>query len=281
MHQVVDLGAGADARFPHRRAIDRGAATHLDAVLQHHLAGLGHLAPTTGGGHETEPLRSDHRTGMHHTAPAQPAARLQHGMGMHLTALGELHVVIEHDPRMEDAAVADHGGGTHHGVSTHMHAGADPGGGIDHRGGMDAGLRTDAGMESVEGFGEGEPGILQGHPGQAPLRGLLLQGFVAGEEHGGSPRFGQGGGEAAAALQEAELALAGQVDRLGTVDLRIGAQMAGGCRVHRAEVAEQAAEAHGPGAGGRIVGPMGFALVRPARRGASVVRGRSGRVPPG
>ena len=71
VHQVVDLAAGADAGFAHRGAIDGAAAAHLHAVFQHHQTGLGHLAPTVGGGHEAKALTTHHGIGVHHAAAAQ------------------------------------------------------------------------------------------------------------------------------------------------------------------------------------------------------------------
>ena len=56
LNQIVDLGAGADAGLPHRRSIDGAGAAHFHLVLQHHPAGLRHLAPTLGRGHKTKAL---------------------------------------------------------------------------------------------------------------------------------------------------------------------------------------------------------------------------------
>ena len=43
LHEVVDLGAGADPRLAHRGAVDGGVGADLDVVLDHHRADLRHL----------------------------------------------------------------------------------------------------------------------------------------------------------------------------------------------------------------------------------------------
>src|SRR5690242_347737 len=44
-HQIVELGAFADARFTHSGPIDAGVGLHLNVVFQHSGAGLQHFVP--------------------------------------------------------------------------------------------------------------------------------------------------------------------------------------------------------------------------------------------
>jgi hypothetical protein len=253
VHQVVDFGASPDVGFAHRRAIDGAAATHLHAVFQDHLAGLGHLAPAAGGRHKAEALAADHGVRVHHTAAAQAGAGVEHGTGMEFTAFAELHVVVEHHVGVKDAAGADlHLRPDHH-LGSHVGAHAHNGSGVDDGAGVNAGLRAVAGMEGFEGFGKGQPGIAQGDPCQAAICGLLLQGFGLLAPGWNQHRTGAAGGQCCrqgmARFQETQLAGPGLIEGGSTTDLGVAGQVARAGISRLAQMAEQFAEAHSRGAG--------------------------------
>ena len=80
---------------------------------------------------------------------------------------------------------------------------------LHHGAGMDAGLGPGPGVELIEGLGEAQTRIGQGHPGQTTDAGLLLQslGIVAagGQQQGAGASGREAGRQGAAGLQEAQL----------------------------------------------------------------------------
>ena len=260
VNKIVDLGAGADAGFAHGRAIEGAAAAHLHAVLEHHQAGLGHLAPAAGGGYEAKALRADHGPGVHNAIAAESAAGVQHGVGMQLAARLHDHVPIQHHGRMQDAVIADAAASPHHHMGPEVDVAAKPGRGMDHGRGVDPRFGTHPGIESLKRLGEAQARIVQRHPGEIALGGLLLQRcriFTSGwDQDGGSPTGGQRCGQGVAFLQKTELGRTGCIKGLGAAQVRIITQVSGGGVAHLAEEAEQAAETHSPvSRSGRIVGP--------------------------
>ena len=179
LHQIVDLGAGADAGFTHRWAIDGAAAAHFHQIFQHHLAGLGHLAPAAGRGHKTKALRSHHGIGIHDAALAQAAAWVQHGIGVDGATCAQLHIGVEHSPGMQGAAGADHHIGSDHDPRANVHTSSDLSAGIHHGGGMDSGCWFGFWVELLEGLSKSKPRVFEGHPGDAKVGGLLLQFGIA------------------------------------------------------------------------------------------------------
>jgi hypothetical protein len=86
---------------------------------------------------------------------------------------------------------------------------ADYGAWIDHGTGVDASGGLAAGVERSEGLGKSQARISQGDPGQAPLKGLLLQGcgLIAArwQQNGSGVAAGQGGSQGVAWFQKSEL----------------------------------------------------------------------------
>ena len=245
VHQVVDLGAGADAGFAHRGAVDRAAAAHLHALFQHHQAGLGHLAPAAGGGHKAKALRAHHGVGVNDAARGQPAAGMQHGAGVELTALTHLHIAVDHHAGMEDRASPDAAARRHHPMGADMDAGADGGAGLNHGAGVDAGGRPLAGVEGVEGLGKGQARIAEGHPGQALGCGLLLQLRILGDQQGAGTAAGQGRRQGMARFEKTQLAHGCLVQGRGAREFGVARQVPGGGLLQLPQLDEQVAEAHG------------------------------------
>src|ERR1700722_1056969 len=82
-HQVVDLGAAADARLADGGAIDGVIGLHLNVILQDGNSGLLGLAPTTVGfARVAESVTSDHRTVLQNHPIAQLAVFPDARMGV-------------------------------------------------------------------------------------------------------------------------------------------------------------------------------------------------------
>ena len=200
LHQVVDFGASANPGFAHRWAIDGGAAAHLHRLFQHHKARLGHFSPSLGRGNKAKTLAAHHRVGMHHALGGQTTAGVEHGPGMDFASFGQLYVRVENGSGMEGAAVGDGAGLAHHHMGANVHTGADGGAGIHHRSGMNPRWFGLARVQAVEGFGKGEPGILEGNPSQPLGGGDLLQVGIWWQQHRRCPCVSKGQGQGIAPL---------------------------------------------------------------------------------
>lgn len=121
---------------------------------------------------------------MHHALGGQTTAGVQHGPGMDFTSFCQLHVLVENGAGMEGAAISDGAGLAHHHMGADMHPGADGGAGIHHRSWVNPRWFGLAGVQAVEGFGKGEPGILEGNPSQALGGGDRLQVGIRRQQHG-------------------------------------------------------------------------------------------------
>ena len=74
LHEVVDLGAGADARLADRRPIDRGVGADLDVVFDDDVGVLRNLqVRAVRLLDEAEPVAADDRAVLHDDAMADPA----------------------------------------------------------------------------------------------------------------------------------------------------------------------------------------------------------------
>ena len=179
---------------------------------------------------------------------------MEHRPGVQFAAITDLDVVVDHHVGVDRAAGADLHLGTDHHVGAHMAAHAHHRFRIHHGTGVDAGSLRLAWIQGIERLRKGEPRILQGNPGLAPLAGLLLQGFgfipFGGQQHSAGTAGIQGCGQRVPRLQEAQLAAAGLVESRGTAQLRIVREaviegLGAACCLYLAQVAEQLAEAHG------------------------------------
>ena len=158
---------------------------------------------------------------------------MEHGVGMDLAALAQGHLVVEDDAGMEGAAAGHDAAGADHHMGSHMGLGRHAGAGVDHGAGMDPRRSGCGGMEGGESLGEAEAGVLQGHPGDAPRTGQLLQLVVERQEQGGSRGGGEGGGQGVAGLQEGELADTGAIEGFAAADLRVVREVTGTALLHR------------------------------------------------
>ncbi len=246
LDQVVDLGAGADPRLSHRGAVDGAAATHLHTVFQHHLSRLGHLAPPLGRGNETEPLGADHGIGMHHAAPPDPAAGMEHGIGVQFTAVGDDDIVVNHHPGMHDAVRTDPAGGTDADPWSDGRAGSHLSPVVDHGRGVNLRQGATTGMQPLQCLGEGQPGIGEDGEGDTALGGQIDQVLLVRQQHSPGMAVGQCRRQGVALLQKTELIRSCRLKRCGAAQLRIRR-----CRaVPQTGLAllqsrDQSAEAHG------------------------------------
>ena len=94
LHQIVNFGASPQAGFPNSRAIYGATAAHFHLVLQHHMACLGHFAPTMAGGNKAKALSTDHRIGLNHTIAPQVAVGMNNHIAMEFTTLANPHIVV-------------------------------------------------------------------------------------------------------------------------------------------------------------------------------------------
>src|SRR3954468_15147099 len=65
---VVELDALLDHRVVYRPAIDGGIRADLHVVVDAHPSDVRNLDPALRGARDAEPVRADHRTGMHDCA---------------------------------------------------------------------------------------------------------------------------------------------------------------------------------------------------------------------
>ena len=175
LHKVVDLGAGTNAGLPNGRAIDGGAATHLNAVFNNHLAGLRHFSPSFRRRHEAKALGADNGIGVHHTATSETAAGMEHGIGVQLAAITHHHVVVDHYPGMNDAVGTKTASLTDADPRAHRRAWAHHSPFIDHRRGVNLRQGPAAGMQLIEGFSKSQARISEDRKGDATLRRQINQ----------------------------------------------------------------------------------------------------------
>ena len=107
LHEVVDLGAGPDARLAHRRAVDGGVGADLDVVLDHHRPGLRDLlVGAVGVVREAEAVGADHRAVLHDDARARGGSASRIETRAWITAVGPEHGVVADDDVRRAASVA-------------------------------------------------------------------------------------------------------------------------------------------------------------------------------
>ena len=205
LHKVVDLGAGTNAGLTDGRAINGGAATHLNAVFKNHLAGLRHFSPALRRRHEAESLRADNGIGVHHTATPETAAGVEHGIGVQLAAITHHHVVVDHHPGVNDAVGTKTASLPDADPRAHRCAGAHHSPFIDHRRRVNLRQGPAAGMQLIEGFSKGQTRIREDRKGDATLRSQINQILLVGQQQGTHAAGAQGRGEGVALLQKAEL----------------------------------------------------------------------------
>ena len=140
---------------------------------------------------------------------------------MDFTSFRQLHVLVEDSAGMQGAAFSDGAGLANYHMGPDVNPGADGGTGIHHRSGMNPRWFGLAGVQAVEGFGKGEPGILEGNPSQALGGGDLLQLRIWRQEHGRCPGVSKREGQGIAPLQKAQLPRRGLVQGISALKLRI------------------------------------------------------------
>ena len=98
LHQVVDLGALADARGLEGAAVDGGAGADLDVVADLDVAQLRHLDVPAVLEAVAEAVGADHGVGVDDDAVAEDGAVVEHGVGI------QSHVVAEPAVAADDRA---------------------------------------------------------------------------------------------------------------------------------------------------------------------------------
>src|SRR5690349_182692 len=111
LHQVVDLGPGADDRVVHAAAVDSRVGADFHVVPDDAAAYLRDLARqfTTLPGYVSESVSAEPNPGVQDHAAAHDRAAVAHDVGI------ELHVVTQHD------AVAQHRSGAHADITPESH----------------------------------------------------------------------------------------------------------------------------------------------------------------
>jgi hypothetical protein len=138
LHQVIDLGARADARFPDCRPIDRGVGTNFDVVLDDDIGALGNLEMrAVSFSREAETVAANDRAVVDDHATADPDALANGHVGMQNAVVADLRSSGDHDVRVNDGAVADRSTRTddherpNRNVSSDHRISGDAAGGID------------------------------------------------------------------------------------------------------------------------------------------------------
>src|SRR5262249_45590563 len=107
LHEIVDLGAGADHRGARGRAVDARVGADLDVVADQDGAHLRHLVGHVAVTHVAEAVGPDHRAGMDGDALAEHAILAYH------------HARIEPRLLAETRAASDVGAGHDHAIVAH------------------------------------------------------------------------------------------------------------------------------------------------------------------
>ena len=156
---------------------------------------------------------------------------MQHRPGVQLTALADLHVVVNHHLGVDGAAGADLHRRTDHAEGPHVAAHAHHGGGVHHGAGVDARGLGLARIQGIEGLGETQARIPQGDPGHACGAGLGLQGGsllpLGRQQQSARLAGGQGGGQGVARFEKTELTRLGLIEGRGGLQLRVLPQIMG------------------------------------------------------
>ena len=115
LHQVVDFGARANARFADRGPIDRRVRANFDVIFDDHVGVLGDLqVAAVGLLREAEPVAAEHRAVLEDDAVANGHAfanghvRVEHAVFANARASANDHVRIDDRAGADGRARADH-----------------------------------------------------------------------------------------------------------------------------------------------------------------------------
>ena len=211
LHQVVYLGAAADAGSLERCAVDGAVGADLHVVFDHHDADLRDLVVRGSVRRVAEAVRADHGAVVDGHAVADPASLPDAHVGVQRHVVADHHAGVEHDPRVQDDPVAQ------------GHPGSDAGARVN------GDIRADLDTLGDEGSVHDSPGrggrrveqgqeLREGEVGVGMEDGVLAVRVAAGpEEHRGR----LGCGDLAGVLgvgEEGELPVPGVVQRGQTAD---------------------------------------------------------------
>jgi hypothetical protein len=82
LDEIVDFGVASDASFADSRAIDRGVATHLNAIFKHRTTRLFHFEPTLCRGDEAKSFSTDNHTAMNDAIGTEATAFVDRAVGV-------------------------------------------------------------------------------------------------------------------------------------------------------------------------------------------------------
>lgn len=130
---------------------------------------------------------------------------MENGIGMQLTSISNNHIVIDHNPRMEDAIDPDPTACTNADPSCNETALPNDCTGIHHSCGMDPGERSLSGVQLIERFGEREARIGKDRKGKPPLRGHPDQILLIRQKQCPNVTVGESRDQRVALLQKTQL----------------------------------------------------------------------------
>src|ERR1700722_10622959 len=160
LDEVVDFGAGVDAGFADRGAVDAGVSLDLHIVFDDCGTGLEDLVPgAVGLASEAEAVSSDDGSVLQDDVVAQAAVLADDGVGMGEEVVSGLGMRVEDNVGQDDGVVADRDVIANYGVGPNVGVIADAGAGGDCGGGVDAGGVVRRTIEELDGEGEGEVGV--------------------------------------------------------------------------------------------------------------------------
>ncbi len=127
-HQVVELCAAPDARFPDGSAVHAGVCLHLHVVFEHCWPGLGHLVPgSVLAFGEAEAITADDGPVLQNDAIADAAVFAHNGVGVGDEVIANLRTTVDGYETVKDGIAADLGFLVDVTVRSNMRTFANPG----------------------------------------------------------------------------------------------------------------------------------------------------------
>ena len=108
MHEVVELGAGADDRVVHTPPVDAAVRPHFNVVLQNAPTRMGNTQHATRLRYKTKPLATDTGSRMQRDAIPKLCERVDHGGGMHPDVPPKHRSFPNHRVGAHPAPIANH-----------------------------------------------------------------------------------------------------------------------------------------------------------------------------